>query len=149
MLLRKLPLITNVAADLYVIAVGTNDVRYRDQKHCAMTATEYIENMRQLVKAIRQKRPDARIVFIGAWSSDHYDPVSLLGEQERVRMLKEYREALHAWAQESGHLYIDPNPKLEATFRTKYIRKWLKDHIHPNASDGIRLYSQKVLESSP
>ena len=30
-------------ADLYVIAVGTNDIRYRNKDTCAMTSEEYLK----------------------------------------------------------------------------------------------------------
>ena len=37
-------------SDLYIIAIGTNDVRYRDSEICAMTKEEYIENIKNIVK---------------------------------------------------------------------------------------------------
>ena len=39
------------AADLYVVALGTNDVRYRDEEICAMTSEKYVSKMKELKKS--------------------------------------------------------------------------------------------------
>ncbi|HZP88909.1 MAG TPA: CapA family protein [Burkholderiales bacterium] len=149
MLLDRTEEILDVPTDVYVIAIGTNDVRYRNPKLCAMTSEEYTANLDRLVRAIRAKQPAAQFVFIGAWTTDRYDPISVLDEQARAKLLIEYRQALKSYAAAHGHLYVDPNPGIDKVLRAEYPRDYLKDHIHPNAGAGIRLYSAKVLEASP
>jgi lysophospholipase L1-like esterase len=148
MLLDRRDEIAAVPADVFVIAIGTNDVRYRSEKS-SMTSEEYIANIDSLVQHITARRPQAKFVLIGAWTTDHYDPISMLPEPERMAMLARYRTSLESYANAHGHLYIDPNPGIEKVLRTEYARIYLKDHIHPNADQGIRLYSTKALEASP
>jgi poly-gamma-glutamate capsule biosynthesis protein CapA/YwtB (metallophosphatase superfamily)/fucose 4-O-acetylase-like acetyltransferase/lysophospholipase L1-like esterase len=147
-LLEKKNEIAGVPADIYVIAIGTNDVRYRDPRRCSMTSGEYIRNLAKLVEAIRNKHGEAQFVLIAPWTTDHHDPISALGEKQRIEMLSQYGTALQAYADEHHFLYIHPNPGIESVLRVEYPRKFLVDHIHPNADEGIRLYSTKVLEAS-
>lgn len=51
-------------SDLYVIALGTNDVRYRDDKTCAMTADDFVLELDRLRQSLAEKSPSARFVFI-------------------------------------------------------------------------------------
>ncbi|GAB3805759.1 CapA family protein [Virgibacillus kimchii] len=136
-------------SDLYVIAIGTNDVRYRDPKQCAMTSSEYINNLAQIVKKIKSRNKLAEFVFIAPWTTDAYDPISKLTKDERFQMLNEYSKALEKYANSSGYVYIDPNPIINARFKTRNPKTWIKDHIHPNALEGINLYSYAVIKSSP
>ncbi|WP_160058167.1 CapA family protein [Alkalicoccus saliphilus] len=143
---------TEIAAsncDLYVIALGTNDVRYRDPVQCAVTTEEYIINIEQFVSSIRSVNKSANFVFIAPWTTDNYDPVSKLNKTERFAMLQEYSQALEAYCNSKEIIYIDPNRIIYEKYQTRNPRKWLVDHIHPNALDGINLFSSAVLEASP
>jgi fucose 4-O-acetylase-like acetyltransferase/poly-gamma-glutamate capsule biosynthesis protein CapA/YwtB (metallophosphatase superfamily)/lysophospholipase L1-like esterase len=148
MLLERKDEMLAVAADVYVIAIGTNDVRYRDADRCCLTPEEYVENVDRLVKEIKGRHPQAQFVLIGAWTTDHYDPVSALDEKQRMETLARYRAALGSYCGERRLLYIDPNPGIEKVLRVECPRKYLKDHIHPDADRGIRLYSAEVLNAS-
>jgi lysophospholipase L1-like esterase len=148
MLLERTDEILDVSADVYVIAIGTNDVRYRDANVSSMTPEEYIQNVDQLVQKIQGRHRDAKIVLISAWTTDHHDPVSAIDEKERMEMLSQYRAAIKSYADGRQFLSIDPNPGIEKVLRSEYPPKYLIDHIHPNADQGIRLYSEKVLEAS-
>jgi hypothetical protein len=56
-----------------------------------------------------------------------------LDEPQRVSMLSSYRDALKSYADAHGCVYVDPNPGIEEALRFEYPRKYLVDHIHPNA----------------
>ena len=148
LLLKRREEIVDVAADVYVIAVGTNDVRYRAAEVSSMTPEEFVANVDRLVQSVKAKHRAASFVFVGPWTTDHYDPVSALDEKDRMAMLVKYREALKTYADGKQYLYIDPNPEIDKVLRSEYAPKYLMDHIHPNADQGIRLYSLKVLEAS-
>ncbi|MCR6098227.1 CapA family protein [Salipaludibacillus agaradhaerens] len=141
--------LSNKQCDLYVIAVGTNDVRYRDPKRCAMTREQYIDNIKKLVKTISSQNKTSKFVLIAPWTTDEHDPVSKLDKKERFNMLSKYSKALKKYAQTAGHLYIDPNHLIKSKFGTRNPKTWLKDHIHPNANEGINLYSWAVVQASP
>nr|WP_289037970.1 CapA family protein [uncultured Allobacillus sp.] len=141
--------IADFKSDLFVIAVGTNDVRYRNPKHCAMTSTQYIDNLDYIVQKVISKNKSAKFVFIAPWTTDSHDPISKLPKEERFNLLEEYSSALKKYAKSKGFVYIDPNPFISAKFKTRNPKTWIKDHIHPNANEGIHLYSDAVLQSSP
>jgi fucose 4-O-acetylase-like acetyltransferase/poly-gamma-glutamate capsule biosynthesis protein CapA/YwtB (metallophosphatase superfamily)/lysophospholipase L1-like esterase len=148
MLLARADEIVETEADLFVIAAGINDIRYRDPAICAMTADAFVTSVDALVERIRAAAPRARFVLIAPWTTDHYDPVTPL-EPAEVRTLRErYSTALDAYAEANGMLFIDPNPALDTVFRTEDPARYLIDHIHPNAGAGIRLYSTAVLRAS-
>lgn len=147
---EKLQEIEKVRADTFVLALGTNDVRYRNPALCAMTAQEYVCAMDGIVASVRAKNPDAHIVLIGAWGTDEYDPVSapMLTLRQREDLMAQYRAALKEYAERHGFLFVDPNAIIAAHLRGKWTGYYLKDHIHPNAGEGLRLYSRAVLEAS-
>lgn len=135
-------------ANLYVMAYGTNDIRYRDPNACAMTPDAYIANIAQTVNIIRQSSPQARFVFIAPWTSYIFDKNCRLTDQEKLNMMAEYAYSLKIWCQENGHGFADPNPIINGSLKLyhKGLPRWMDD-IHPNATHGIQLYSKAVLES--
>lgn len=56
--------ICSAKTDLYVIAVGCNDIRYRNAKCCAMTSAEYVANLSIICDWIKESNPYSQIVFI-------------------------------------------------------------------------------------
>lgn len=147
-LLERLEGITGCDAELFVIAIGTNDVRYRDENLCAMDTQAYIHNISTLTDKIREKNPDAQFVFVSPWLARDNDPYTKVSNSERDRLLDEYGGALEGYCREKGFLYINPNPTLR-DYLTRYAPSdFLLDHIHPNAGKGIILYSEKTLEAA-
>ncbi len=136
------------SAQLYVIAIGTNDVRYRDSKRCAMTPEEYIAVLSQLRKKIHQLQPDAKIIFIAPWTSIDGDPFSKLPYDQKLKLNHQYSESLKEYCHSTADIYIDPNPYLDEKIHQKPVGFYLLDHIHPNVSHGIYLYSEAVLLSA-
>ena len=137
-------------ADVYVLAIGANDVRYRNPKLCAMTAESFVENIRAIVGEVREHNPSSLIFLLSPWCSDDYDPVSKLKKAEREKMIIEYGNALESFCEKKDNLFfIDQNPVLLDEFKKKDPRFYLRDHIHPNANQGIALYSRAVALSSP
>ena len=70
-------------SDLYIIAIGTNDVRYRDPEICAMTKEEYIENIKNIVKFAKYNNKNSNFIFISPWLSMSNDNLSKLKEKRK------------------------------------------------------------------
>ena len=70
-------------SDLYIIAIGTNDVRYRDPEICAMTKEEYIENIKNIVKFAKFNNKNSNFIFISPWLSMSNDNLSKLKEKRK------------------------------------------------------------------
>ena len=135
------------AADLYVIAVGTNDIRYRNKDTCAMTSEEYIRRIDELKDKLSSKNGKARFVFIAPWTSTDGDPYSKISYDETVAMNNEYSAALENYCKDNSLMYINANPYIRNVLTVETDRTYLLDHIHPNAAKGVKLYSKAVLLS--
>lgn len=134
-------------AQVYVIAVGTNDIRYRQPQLCAMTAEEYVASIDLLVAQVLGQNPHASFVFVAPWPSLDMDPFTRVPHQQKAAIYAEFTEALRQYCHDRGHLFADPSAEILAAINLKPGNHYLKDHIHPNATRGIRLYSQKFITS--
>ena len=134
-------------ADLYVIAVGTNDVRYRDVSVCAMNFDEYVSRIDQLKDKLLEKSPGAKFVFIAPWYSTEADIYCPMTFEEKTAMNDLYSSALEKYCSENGFTYINANDYIKGILTTSPDITYLLDHIHPNASKGVVMYSEAVLLS--
>ena len=136
------------AADLYVIALGTNDVRYRNEGTCAMTAEAFVQASDTLRTKLLEKSPDAAFVFIAPWYSTDGDPYCALSYQEKTRLNESYSDALGTYCQENGAGYINANGYISSILKHEPDRRYLLDHIHPNPSAGVLMYTEAVLRAA-
>ncbi|HYE11720.1 MAG TPA: CapA family protein [Patescibacteria group bacterium] len=144
-LLENTEAIAQHSADLYVIAIGTNDVRYRNKKTCAMDKASYVANINELIEKIQSKNPKADFALVSPWLALDNDPYTTISVEKRDLMLAEYGEALALYCKEKGYSFINPNPAIDEVLLKYAPSDFLIDHIHPNANAGITLYSEKVL----
>lgn len=135
-------------ADLYVIAIGTNDVRYRNKKTCAMNADVYVENINALIEKVTESNSNTNFILVAPWLALDNDPYTKLEVEKRDDMLKEYGQKLKVYCEKRGYLYVDANEEIYTEFLNSSTEKYMLDHIHPNAGDGIKLYSEKILFSN-
>ncbi len=133
------------SADLYVIAIGTNDVRYRNAETCAMTSDEYIKSIDTLKSIILKKNKNAEFIFIAPWYSTDGDTASSLRFSEKNALNEEYSSALSDYSKKSGDTFINPNEYIKQKLYENSDRKYLLDHIHPNATEGVVMYCEAVL----
>ncbi len=146
-LLERLDEMIQTGADLFVVAVGTNDIRYRDENICAMTPEEYINNLQKLRDGIRAKIPNSKFIFIAAWTSTDGDFVSALPFEEKIKLNELYSDALKNWCSAQGELFINPNPYIDAHLKIFPQKNYLVDFIHPNSDKGVELYATAVLSA--
>ena len=145
LLLERVDEIIQSRADLFVVAVGANDVRYRDAEICSMTPEEYVATLQKILEAVRKKIPAAKFVFIAPWTSTDGDFVSELPFDEKIKLNGEYSTALKNFCLANGEIFVDPNPFIEAHLKIFPREKFLVDFIHPNADNGVELYAEAVL----
>lgn len=135
------------AAELYVIALGTNDVRYRDEDICAMTSEDYVSKMNELKTLLSAASPSAKYIFIAPWYSTDGDPYCPMSYSEKTSLNDEYSIALEEYCKTNSVGFINANEYIKTALLTAPDRKYLLDHIHPNPSEGVRLYSEAVLSA--
>lgn len=146
-LLERLDEMIKTGADLFVVAVGTNDIRYRDKNICAMTPEEYIATLQKLRAGILEKNPTAKFVFIAAWTSTDGDFVSALPFGEKIKLNDAYAAALKNWCALQGEIFINPNPYIDTRLKIFPQKDYLVDFIHPNADKGVELYAAAVISA--
>ncbi len=132
-------------ANLYVIALGTNDIRYRNESTCAMTSSQYVSKIDTLRKLLSEKSANAKFVFIAPWYSTDGDPYSKLSFKDKTSMTESYSSALANYCSNNNYGFINANDYIKSMLTYNPDRKFLLDHIHPNASEGVIMYSQAVL----
>lgn len=130
-------------ADLYIIALGANDIRYRNDDS-AMTSEEYIQELKSLKSAISGLDSEASYVFIAPWISTDGDLVSAVPYKEKLELYKQYTDALSDWCASTGDLCINPNIALAEMLRNTPDSVYMIDYIHPNAR-GVVKYAEAVL----
>lgn len=145
-----LPSIVNAAADLFIIAIGANDILFCDPLFCATTAADYIRCLEKLRNAISERRPDAKLIFIAPWLATDGDAGIIGGVKppNTDEAYKDFTEALETWCQKTGDIFIDPNDYIARRFAASAPETYLIDFIHPTAGVGVRLYAEAVLKSA-
>ena len=138
--------IAAVPADLFVVAIGTNDVRYRKEEICAMTPEEYIVCMKTLRETILKNNPSAKFVFIAPWTSVDGDKISALKYPAKIGLNNKYTQALKDWCDVTGDTFINANYHIKDTLNRRLHSDYLNDWIHPNANKGVALYCEAVLK---
>lgn len=110
-----------------------------------MTAESYVSAIGELKEKLLEKSPGAEIIFIAPWYSTDGDPFCSLSYNEKTELNSEYSEKLKKYCEGEGIGYIDINEELKRRFTESPEREYLLDHIHPNTSKGVLLYSELVL----
>jgi len=128
-------------ADLYIIALGTNDIRYRDSSICAMNESDFINQLDRIVNITKNNK--SKYIFIAPWFSTSDDSVSKLNHNEKNQMMKKYSSSLERYSKINNYTFIDPNEYLEKFIIGKK-KKYMVDFIHPNNKDGIELYCESI-----
>ncbi len=132
-------------ADLFVVAVGANDVRYRDESDAAQTADAYTAELAKLVTAVKTQLPQARFVFVAPWTSVSGDMGTTLMLDEKRALNAEYSAALKSWCSAEGHGFVDPNPAIERVIDFYPSTAYLVDSTQPNCTRGLELYARSAL----
>ena len=137
--------ITSSEAELYVIAIGTNDVRYCDKKICAMDETEYVSRLHKLEALIRAKKTSAQFAYIAPWWSNDGDPFCPLNFGDKTAKNSKYSIALKKHCEREGYAFFDVNEHISHEVSANIAGYYLVDHIHPNSRRGIYLYAKALL----
>lgn len=125
------------AADIYVIAIGINDVKYVEY---GITEDEYISNLQTLLEHLMLVSPGAKMYFISPWVLwNHPDDI--------ISRRTEFCEALSSWCDGAGRLYVDPYPIIMSVLEKEGADRYMYNDFHPNSPDGVGLFSYSVLQA--
>ena len=133
---------TIAKGDLYVLAVGVNDVRY-DNSVSAKTEIQYKENITQIIELIDNDYE--KWVCIAPWPAFDKDTTSKLPYHERDKRTDDFGNALSELCYEVGALYINPTKTIRDFIDWGNKSVVLDDSIHPTQPFGMKFYADVVL----
>ncbi len=125
-------------ADIYVIAIGINDILFPEGEDSAQTALEFAARCKELGELLTNRSPGSKIYFILPWSFIDSD-TSFVERGSR------FRSALTQTCIAKGYRYINPDPVIQSVIEDEGASKYMYNDFHPNAPDGIGLYCYAVL----
>lgn len=145
--------IKNSSAETYIIALGINDVIYRDKDSNSTTFTtaEYIKNLENLVKYINDKDESKinKFVFVAPFEYINKHSYQLAKYIRRENTHEEYTIALYNWCNMNGYAFSAPMNYIKNTLATvDNASEYTVDDVHPSYPLGTQLYSKAVYESS-
>ena len=127
--------------DMYIIAIGINDVLFPNAVKSAKTPSEFAQRCSLLAETIEGISPGAKICFIAPWTF-------ISDKEELNESVIQYRSALKDLCAEKGFKYIDPNPVIVLVLDAEGTDKFMFNSFHPNAKEGVGLYSYAVLKAA-
>lgn len=141
---RQTEKIAAAQADLYVIALGLQDICTHEAGTCAMTPADYVEDISAITTAISSVHPHARIILIAPWASHPCDPACPLGPAEKQALHHEFCVALQRFAKERDLCCLNPNPEIEHERASRFWGCCMLNQNLPNAQAGVPLYARAV-----
>lgn len=139
--------ISAVQADVYVIALGMQDICKHAVESCAMTGEDYIHAINSIVSSISAKQPQSRIMLLTPWASHPCDRSCPLAAEEKQALHRTFCEALLRFAKDNNLCCIDPNPYIDFERSARFWEYYMLNQTLPNAQAGVPLYARAVVHS--
>ena len=150
---KDMEIIKKSSAETYIIALGINDVIYRDKggNQTTFTTAEYIKNLENLVKYINDKDQGKmnQFVFVAPFEYINKHSYQLTKYIRRENTHQEYTIALYNWCTLNDYAFTAPMNYIKNTLATvDDSDEYTIDDVHPSYPLGTQLYSKAVYESS-
>jgi lysophospholipase L1-like esterase len=129
------------AADIYIIAIGINDILFYDESYASHTSDEFAQNAGKLTSLIKDRSSEAKIYYVSPWTFCDL-------KQSYFDRGDEYRQALASYCKSSGCIYINADPVITSVLESEGFEKYMFNQFHPNAPYGIGLFSYAVLKAA-
>ena len=127
------------AAEVYVIAIGVNDIIRVEDADYAATGDEYVSRLQTLCEYISVLSPGAKIYIIAPW------PI-FTDDNGIITRSSEFTDALITWCNTTEYICIDPLPVIYEVMDAEGPGRFMYNSCHPNAPDGVGLFSYAVLQ---
>ena len=128
-------------ADIYVSAIGINDILFYDESYASHTADEFAQNAEKLTSLVKEKSEVAKIYYVSPWTFCNL-------KQSYFDRGDEYRNALISYCDNSDCIYINADPVISSVLADEGFEKYMFNQFHPNAPYGIGLFSYAVLKAA-
>lgn len=129
------------SAEVYVVAIGVNDVVRPDINIASASPSEYTDKIGTLADKLHHISSGSKVYFIAPWAlTKKANPYEERGEQFRI--------ALMEWCSQNDCIGINPNPVISSVLKNSGEEEYMKDSLHPNTPKGIGLYCYAVLKAN-
>jgi len=126
-------------ADIYLLAIGFNDIRYNTT---VQNWQQYITNMTAIINALKQNGED--VFVVGIWPSYPSDPGSAFSWENTNQKIDEYNQNLIQFCIDIGVIFINATPIIRKAIPTEQESVYVPDGRHPNEAGKI-IYADSVL----
>lgn len=140
--INRLYNIKSTQANLYVVAIGVNDIRYNDSRG-ATSKESYISNMATIIDNLQAV---GKVVVIGIWPHFYPDQYAALGLIETDKRIDEYNIALENLCKQKNVPFINPTPSIRKIITSDAVPLLIPDGIHPVNDTCKQLYADAVLK---
>ena len=130
------------AADVYVIAIGINDILFIDQPLGAASEDEFIDNLEIFEETLRSMNPEATFYYITPWPFLNFPDESYECRDVFVDAMADY------CSEAEERILIDPADTIMSVLEESDPSIYMYNDYHPNAPQGVGLYSYAVLRSA-
>ena len=128
-------------ADVYVVAIGINDVLFIDRPLGAASAEQFIDNLQMFTDFLLSRNPDAKFYYITPWPFLNFP-------EEAYECCDEFSNEMKEWCDDHGYICIDPFDTIMTVLSEVDTSVYMYNDYHPNAPEGIGLYSYAVLQGA-
>lgn len=140
--LSRLDLTLSFDADLYIVAIGINDVR---KSTGANSFDQYLTNIIKIVDSI--KRTGAEVAVLSIFPSFWSDQNSVLSYNETQATIDLWNSGLKMISEFKGFIYVDATTVIRQKVNYRNLSSLVSDGVHPNYNEveGKRLYANAIL----
>lgn len=124
--------------ELYVIAIGTNNIRYKNEK--IKNPSQYIESLNTIISKLGSNN----IIIISPFISNDND-IFFTDVNKKKELYNDYDKVLSNYCRTKDYLYVNINNYIYDMMQSNNNYKYMLDYIHPNNNLGIKFYSEKIL----
>lgn len=151
---QNLDVIKNTSADTFIIALGVNDVIYRNSisRKTSFTSAEYIANMELLIKTINNNdypNKEKEFIFVAPFGYINKISYQLPKYIRYEDTHSEYTMELYKWCNTNGYTFVSPMNSINNSLdNAENPLEYSSDDLHPTYPIGTSLYSQSVYNSA-
>ncbi len=140
--ISRLEYTKSLSANLYIVAIGINDVR---KTTGALTAEQYLANMQTIITSLAESGADVVVIsiFPSFWS-DQSSHRTMADTETTIDM---WNAGLKILCANNGFLYIDATPAIKKRVKHYNLTSLVRDGVHPNYNqlEGKKLYADAIL----
>lgn len=125
-------LINNSNCDLFVVAIGSNDVRNE-----YLNVDDYMNNIENLIKDIKKD-----VIMVAPWQPLEVEYSNINDYYHDIELFEVYNKRIKKYCDTNKCKYVNPNSYIKNAVDTGYVSDYFNNYYFPNSNKGIELFSR-------